>query len=282
MLEFLGLQAEANQIMVTTLIIAGLIGFALGGSMANGEKTTKFWKVSNIISAIIGILLVIFGAIPAIKLFFTFQWAYLLRPVFIGIPVGIVTFCLGFFPSNAARKRKYRRNPVMREALEFCRENRVVAVQCFEDRLRFFNDLVNEDYCRPYSNTYEASNGAASYTFQSSWQRPKSWQEYDNPPCLVGVLSFAERNYPNLPDLGFFAQVLAKELGGCEMVAHNQTTKYDTTTYKDGNKTITHYTTWLYKDCFVYKKSAREKKFPPVKVKTTNSETRKQAPKSWE
>ncbi len=41
MLEFLGLEAEASQIMVTTLLIAGLIGFALGGNIGNGEKTTN-------------------------------------------------------------------------------------------------------------------------------------------------------------------------------------------------------------------------------------------------
>jgi len=268
MLEFLGLEKEATQVLICFAVIGFACMLPLGCAAASGDTESEKGKyggvVLMVICAILGIGAVIMGILPAIALFFTFQWKTLITGVFYALLTGAAGYGLGYCGTMSSRKRKYAKNPIMKEAVAYCRENGIVAVQCFDDRIRFFRDLENREYCESYTNTHMAADILASNSFKKGWTRPAAWCDYDRPRSFAGAIIFADRDWPRIPDLDLFAKVLAKQLGGCRVAEHIQRDQYDTTKLEGNTRTTTHHITLLYSDRFVYKKAALDSKYPPA------------------
>lgn len=280
MLEFLGMEEEATRVLICLAILGPCIMFPIGTLVASGDKAGKLNTVVAVICAIVGIAAVVIGILPFIALFFTFQWNVLIKGVFFGILTGAAGYGIGYGTTLSGRKRKYRNNPIMKEAVAFSKKNQIVAVQCFENRLRFFLDLENDDYCNGHNDTHMVSNVRDSAAFQQSWKRPAAWEAYDRAPSYAGTITFADRGWPSIPDLDLFAKVLAEELGGCGVAAHVQNVQYDTVVSTSSSITTTHHITHMYSDRFVYKKAVRSRKFPKQKQREKKSPEVKT--NSWE
>lgn len=251
MLEFLGLEQEANRVLICA-VIAAFVGMIPGGPALAGKNINKVVSTLCISACCIALLA---GLWPCIVLFFTLQWAVLFKALFFALIAGAVTGIPGFCLANSKRKKVYRNNPVMKEVVAYCKANNIVGIQCYPDRLRFFNGLASENYCR--SDNYVIHNeqlyGEKTYT-----SRTKDWSPSDNDRCLVGTFYFAQRKYPNLPDVAIFADVLAKSLGGCQVAFHQESIKKDYYRYDQSTdkRELVHQTTITYEDYFVYKTSA--------------------------
>ena len=250
MLDFLGLTDEANRLL-TCAVIAGFVGMIPGGPALAGKNINKF--VSGLCIGICCVA-VLFGLWPAAALFLMLQWGALFKALFFALIAGAVSGIPGFLVVERKRRKVYRNNPVMREVVAYCNANNIVGIQCYPDRLRFFTGLDSTEYCK--SDNYvihEKQYASTSYT-----SRIKTWSPTDNDRYLQGTLYFAERKYPNLPDVGIFASVLAKSLGGCQVVTHRESTERDYTRYDKSTdrKELVHHTTITYEDHFVFKTSA--------------------------
>lgn len=257
MLEFLGLEEEASRVILCFLIIGISVGLPSGGVSASGRKKDDGkTPVVMVIGMVIAVIAFLVGLLPGIVLFFTFQWNVLLGGLFLALAAGAVCFGLGYFVVLSHRKGKYKRNPIMKEAVAYCRRSGVVGVQCFGDRLRFHKELADADYCKTDTHMEMRANLDQSVDYQTHWTRPDSWIAYDQSSGYAGDLTFAKRDYPDIPDLELFAKVLASRLGGCGIATHTRSVQYDTVTRTAGTTTRTHHITHLYRDCFVYKKSA--------------------------
>jgi hypothetical protein len=250
MLDFLGLTDEANRLVICA-VIAGFVGMIPGGVAMAGAKINKIVNGLCISVCCIAILV---GLWPAVVLFFTFQWAVLLKALFFALLAGAVTGIPGFLIANGKRKKVYRNNPVMKEVVSYCKDNNIVGIQCYPDRLRFFSGLDSVEYCK--SDNYETYDD--SYKANSYASREKKWSPRDNDRHLKATFFFAQRGYPDLPDVSIFAEVLAQSLGGCRVVTHTESFKRDYFRYDKSTdkKELVHETNILYKDHFVYKTSA--------------------------
>lgn len=265
MLEFLGLEDEAIKVVISFIILGAVLGVQAGILSANTNSDEKKVKVGSIVFLVICILAGAYaflsGILPAIALFFTFQWKALLGGLFQGSIVAAVTFWIGNRAVIRSRRKKYMRNPIVKETVAYCKQNDIVGIQCFDDRLRFFKKLEDPNYCKTSINKEKKENAAQALEYQKNWSRPECFVAYDYPLSLYGTLKFRDRDYPNLPDLPMFASVLARKLGGFGYATHYHSVQYDTVAYGAGTKTTTHHITVLHSDCFVYKRKAyREKK----------------------
>ena len=282
MLEFLGLQKEAHTVTVALILIFGAIGLALGRSLA--EQKGKLTAFINGFSAVAGVAGLIKGFGPAIKLFFTFQWGVLLKGTFLGVLVGAALGFPVYYLSIAARKRKYRKNPVLQEAANYCRSHNIVGIQCFRDSLRFFNALENEEYCSSENKTVHELSARNGQITERQDLRPDSWKAYDAPKSYQATLKFSDRGYPELPDVQLFAEVLAGELKGFSYASHSTSVQYNYTRFNKDTGQTEHvdHTTQSYFDCFVYSKKALSD------LKAQNASARKERekaagkPNTWE
>lgn len=251
MLEFLGLTEEAN-LLLSCAVIAGFVGMIPGGPAMAGKSINKV--VSGLCIGISCIAFLV-GLWPIIVLFFAFQWAVLFKALFFALLAGAVTGVPGFLLANNKRKKAYRNNPVMQEVVAYCKAKNIVGIQCYPDRLRFFNGLASINYCKTddYVIHSDAHYGESTYA-----SRTKDWSPTDNDRYLVGTFYFAQRNYPNLPDVSMFANVLAKSLGDCQVAIHRESNKRDYYRYDKSTdkRELVHQTTITYEDYFVYKSSA--------------------------
>jgi len=259
MLEFLGLEDEAVKVFIGCI----LMGLALGiqmGAMAGYPDRDENAKtpvgqlvllVACILTGAAGFLL---GIIPGILLFITFQWKYIIFAVLLGIVITVPTYFLLKWVVLARRRAKYMRNPIVKEAVEFCRQNRIVGIQCFPDGIRFFMTLNHPDYCKRSVSTETKSDHTAWQTYKGTWKRPDAWAAYDH--GCVKVIRFSDRNFPNVPDLPMFAGALAKKLGDFAYAEHKHAVQYDTVTTTGNTCTTTHHIAVLHEDCFVYSRKA--------------------------
>ena len=287
MLEFLGLKEEAARVLICFAVIGFSCMLPLGCAAASGETQDKKKEYGGIVlvvlCAVAGIGATIIGILPAIALFFTFQWKTLITGIFYALLTGALGYGLGYGSTMRSRKRSYRKNPIMKEAVAFCKKNGIVAVQCFDDRIRFFRDLENGGYCESYNDKHIVSDITASMDFQRTWTRPAAWCDYDRPNSYAGTIVFAERDWPKIPDLDLFARVLAKSLGGCGVASHVQSVQYDTSRWEGSTHVTTHNITHMYSDRFVYKKSVYNTRFRAhEKQKRQEPKVRQPKGNSWE
>lgn len=256
MLEFLGLQKEAHTVTVALILIFGAIGLAIGRSTAKDKGSlTAFINGFCIVAGVAGLIK---GFGPAIKLFFTFQWGVMLKGAFLGILAGAALGIPTYLVSMAFRRMRFRKNPVLQEAVAYCRSNNIVGIQCYGKYLRFFSALENEQYCKGENKVIHELTAAEGRRTESADLRPVSWKAYDKAPSYQGTLVFADRGYPELPDPGFFADMLARELGGFGCAHHSISVQYNYTRFnKDtGHTEHVDHTTHTYFDYFVYSKKA--------------------------
>ena len=292
MLEFLGLEDEAMKVLVSCIILGAVIGIQSGILSADTKGSEGKVKAGPVIFLVICILAGVYalftGFLPAVVLFFTFQWKALLWCVFLGLTVAAVTFFIGNRVVQWGRRRKYMRNPIIREAVEFCRKNEIVGIQCFDDSLRFFQKLEDPDYCRSSVRVEKKKDASESEEYQKNWSREESWIAYDRPLSYVGTLKFADRDYPNVPDLPMFASALARKAKGFGYARHFHSVQYDTVSYSGNTRTTTHHITVLHSDCFVYNRAAcrrckREwKKLGLNRRKRTEKVALVKKPNTWE
>ena len=263
MLEFLGLTDEAFEVVISCVIMGLALGAQLGALSAYKKSTDQKATTGQIVFLVICILVggigFLVGILPAILLFFTFQWAAILAALFQG---GIVVFLAYLIARHIVlniRIKKYMKNPITVEAVKFCKEHDIVGIQCFIDRLRFFNKLEDPDYCNPSIRTIRRETEAQASQAEAEWERPSAAAAYDRPDSYMGTLTFSERGYPNLPDLPVFARALAKSLGFGH-AEHRHSILYDTVRYSGNTRYVTHNTVRLMYDCFVFSRAAKLKK----------------------
>lgn len=262
MLDFLNLKYEAELVVWFCILGGALAGMGFGLLSVNGKGwKDKLWTV--LAWLFIGLAVIAGGlaCVAGFMLLITFKWGHLFKALLIGGAVGGLLYLIlkGAFAN--IRRSKYRRNPLMKEIVAYCKKNDVVGIQCFADRVRFFSALESEGYCqdeRKVVHLEYAKNAAAT---EQEDLRPETWKAYDNPPSLLKVLKFADREYPNLPDVEIFAESLASCLGGSKAVRHSTAVNYRYTRFNGstGNRDMVRHTTYTYEDWFVYKKSALRK-----------------------
>lgn len=260
MLEFLGLEDEAVRVLWGCVLIGIALGIEIGVQAGSGKKSDSDEEakasVGQIIFLVFCILIgavgLLMGIIPGILLFFTFQWKYLIGAIFAGVITVIATYFLARAVTLNGRRAKYMRNPIIREAAEFCRQNNIVAIQCFPDGMRFFTVLAHPGYCKKDVHLEIKTTEDQWTQYKQDWKRPEAWAAYDHSAGCIKVLRFAERNYPNVPDLPMFASALAKKLGGFTYAQHSHKVQYDSVSFSVNTKTTTHNIAILHEDCFVY------------------------------
>ena len=262
MLDFLGLKYEAELVVWFCVLGGTLAGMGYGLLSVNGKGwREKLWTV--LAWVFIGLAIIAGGlaCVAGFILLITFKWGQLFKALLIGGAVGGVLYLIlrGVFAN--IRLSKYRRNPLMKEIVEFCKKNGVVGIQCFSDGVRFFTALENGEYCREDRKVEHVENAKNAASIEQMDLRPNAWKAYDNPPSLLKELKFADRDYPNLPDVEMFARALASALGGCGVAHHSTAVGYRYTRFNGttGNRDLVSHTTYTYQDQFVYKKSALRK-----------------------
>ena len=259
MLDFLGLKYEAELVVLFCVLGGMLAGMGFGLISVNGKGwRDKLWTV--LAWVLLGLAIVAGGlaCVAGFMLLITFKWGHLFKALLIGGAVGGLLYLIfrGIFEN--IRLNKYRRNPLMKEIVAYCKKNDVVGIQCYADRVRFFSALENGAYCedeRKVVHLEYAKNAAAT---EQEDLRPETWKDYDNPPSLLKVLKFADRDYPDLPDVEIFARALAASLGGSKVARHCTAVNYRYTRFNGstGNRDMVSHTTYTYEDWFVYKKRA--------------------------
>ena len=259
MLEFLGLEEEAMRVFWGCLIMGLALGIETGvlagdGNKADSDQETKA-SVGHIVllvaCIILGVIGFLIGILPGIVLFFTFQWKYILGAVFAGVIVSILTYFLARSIVIAIRRTKYLRNPIVAEAVAFCKQHNVVGVQCFADGMRFFTAIEHPAFCKKLVTLEMKYSYEAWYEYKTTWQPPDAWAAYDHSPHCIRVLRFADHGYGNVPDLEMFAKVLASKLHFA-YAEHNHRVQYDTVTTTASTRTTTHNIAILHEDFFVY------------------------------
>lgn len=260
MLEFLGLEQEAMEVVLACILIGAAVGLQMGALSAYGESSEEKTPPGRIVFLVIcilaGVIGLLIGALPAIALFFTFQWKSLLGALFQGAIVLAVTYFISKRVVTRSRRRKYMRNPIVREAVAFCKQHNIVGIQCFPSGLRFFKKIEHPDYCKADIHAEKSPDKETCYSYRDNWKIPKAWSAYDMPSSYAGTIRFSDRGYPDVPDLPMFAGALAKSLGSFDYAVHRHTVQYDTVTYSGNTRTTTHNITVLHDDCFVYSKTA--------------------------
>jgi len=258
MLEFLGLEEEAMRVVLGCILIGIPVGVQVGISIAYGSREPdqvtlgqKFFLAACILMGVVGLFA---GAWPAIILFFTFQWKSLLIALFLGATAGAIALFITWPAGVQRRRRKYQRTPVMQEVARFCLENDIVAIQCFSGHLRFFKELQDPDYCAASLHKEQKETAAEASAYQANWQKPEAARSYEGKH--VSVLRFADRDYPDVPDLDIFAGALAQMLPGFRHVSHYHSVQYDTVSYSVNTRTTTHNITVLWEDRLVFSQQA--------------------------
>lgn len=259
MLDFLNLKEEGEMLIIFATLAGILGGIAYGLLMTAGkEKKDLPRKIFGWLFAALAVpacgLVLVSGFIQLI----TFRWGQLLKSAVIGGGLGMGLFCLLCNTLFKMRRRKFLQNDLMREIIRYCKANNIVGIQCFPDRVRFFSALENAEYCKSEQKRQHVEHAKNAASSERMDMRPYSWKAYDNPPSLVSVLKFADRNYPEVPDVSLFAESLAQGLGGCGVASHGTSVHY---TYRrhnssNGQYELVNHTTHTYQDHFVYKHSA--------------------------
>ncbi len=262
-LDFLGLEQEAVRLFIGCIILGLALGALLGALSGYGKNTNNRASTGQIvflvICIVVGIAGLIIGAIPGILLFFTFQW----KTIFIGLVQGVIAAVPPYFIAKSTvrshRRRKYMRNPIIKEAVAYCKQKGIVGIQCFADRLRYFKAIENPGYCKNDMKIVKRESAYLAKCYQEQWSWPDSWVGYENAGSFAGELKFSDRGYPRVPDLPMFASALAKKLGGFDYAEHNHSVQHDTVTYGGNTKTTTHNIVVLHNDCFVFSRTAYRK-----------------------
>ena len=259
MLDILGLDKEALRVLWGCVIMGIALGIETGALAGQGKKieyndnakATAGDIVLLVFCILLGVVGFLMGILPGIVLFFTFQWKYILGAIFAGILVWALVFFLMRAIVLAGRKAKYMRNPIVTEAVAFCKQNQVVGVQCFVDGMRFFTEIAHPHFCKK-EVTSETVNSFESWSsYKQNWKRPAHWEAYDRSPHCIRVLRFADHGYNNVPDLEMFAKTIAKKLQ-FSCVEHSDRVQYDSVTTTATTRTTTHNIAILHQDFFVY------------------------------
>lgn len=249
--DLFGLKEEGS-IMVLALVAAGFF-LSIGGSRAlvyqkSEEDLDKFSIVMLFLAAAAGTV----ACIPGFIMLITFKLKQIVTALLIAAVIDGLMFFIGYTITFRLRMAKYMRNPVMKEVLAFARQRDVVGIQCFVDGVRFYSVLENAAYCKSENKVEKLSTYAGFTEAQANPTRPTGFHDYMNSSNSLGILRFADRGYPNLPDLGFFGKVLAKKLKGFDSAYHSVTLNYD----QISTNKIVHNICHVHRDSFVYKKSA--------------------------
>jgi len=283
MLEFLGLQEEVGKIFIGALIIALSLGFPLG-SAVGAKKEKKSTNVFIIIGSVISVITLFICAWPLLMLFITFQWKWIIFALLLMAGVGALCFFISYGAAAAKRKRKYRKNPIMKEAVKYCRENNVVGIQCTRYAIRFFDRLPNSDYCKDETVSRFAAYEKQCTEYENTDFRPDSWKAYDKADHAI---VFADRAYAELEDLDIFAKVLSSSLKGFGVACHKAYVEYKG--YRVSNVTgvgeRAHHFIYRQDDRFVYsKKACKMLKKQEEKTDGLTASFKKETPKknTWE
>lgn len=276
MLDFLNLHDEA-EIMILLLLAAGFF-FTL--SWCRLSVFTE--KETDILSMILlGLSLVLggFACVPGFIMLITFKLKMLTKAIlFAGAVVGVF-FGIVYSICFKIRAAKYKKNPVMKEILAFCRKQDVHAILCVHDGVVFMKRIQHEPYCKSNEETHNEFTFSGFQAATSADRRPTGFQEAMRPEGCIGKIVFADRGYPSLPDVRFFGKVLKKSLKGYGLATHKVSIQYDE---KSPGK-IVHHITHVYSDCFVFKKAARKalrRKNAKVLIRGERQETK--TGKTWE
>ena len=298
MLDFLGLEEEALRVLWSCIII----GIALGieaGALAGANKKIEFNNEAKattgeivllVFCILLGVVGFLIGILPGIMLLFTFQWKYIIGAIFAGVLVCVLVYFLVRAIVLSGRRAKYKRNPIVAEAVAFCKQNNIVGVQCFVDGMRFFTAIEHPHFCQKQVTLEKVDSFSTWNSYKESWKRPEHWAVYDRSPNCIKVMRFADHGYNNVPDLAMFAETIAKQLH-FSCVEHSHKVQYDSVTSTATTRTTTHNIAILHEDFFVYCPEAHRRTvedwenrgllFKPAPAKSTLKKT---APKKkdWE
>lgn len=249
--DLFGLKEEGS-IMVLALVAAGFF-LSIGGSRTlvyqnSEEDLDKFSIVMLFLAAAAGTV----ACIPGFIMLITFKLKQIVTALLIAAAIDALLFFIVYTIIFRFRMAKYMLNPVTREVLAFAKQNNVVGIQCFVDGVRFYSVLENADYCKSESKTENRYNYVDFTADQSNPPRPTGFKAYMESSNSLGILRFADRGYPNLPDPAFFGKVLAKKLRGFDSAYHTVTLNFD----QVSTNKIVHNICHVHRDSFVYKKSA--------------------------
>ena len=249
MLDFLNLREDA-QIMILILSTAGfffsiwMVRTVVWPDKCDSKLTMILMGISFVLATI--------ACIPAFMLLITFKLKMFLTALLISAAITGVFYLIFHRIFFHSRLKKYINNPIMVEIFDFCRRNHVAAIHCFADGVIFYSRIVHGDLCKGchdvynrYQKTTEAEVAAGSFL-------PAGMLQFQQSDAAIGRLCFADRGYPNLPDVAFFGKALATQLPGFRAVSHEISTAYDS---RSINK-ITRYITKVHNDSFVYSQKA--------------------------
>lgn len=262
MLDFLGLNYEA-ELVVQFMALGGLLAGLGFGFLASGAKGWLDKLLTVLAWVFLGLAVVSAGlaCVAGFVLLITFKWGKLCLAMVIGGVLAYVLYLIPVAVLSGIRRGKYKKNPLMKEIVEYCKRNDIVGIQCFPDRVRFFSELENAEYCQSEEKVVHEESQRNGIATEGTDLRPAAWKSYDNPPSLTKALRFVDRDYPNLPDVVIFAEALASSLGGCGVAHHSTAVRYKYYRFNGstGQKELVNHTTHTYEDYFVYKKSALKK-----------------------
>ncbi|MBQ4066889.1 MAG: hypothetical protein IJD22_04495 [Clostridia bacterium] len=257
MLDFLGLTDDAAKVFIGLIIMGIALGIPFGAHVGtkNGSKATT---AGIVIGTVISVITIFICAWPAFMLFITFQWKWILLPLLAGILVFAIFFSISFLLGSAARIGKYKRNPVIKRAVKYCKENDIVAIQCHGEMIRFYGELKNTEYCSDDKVTRYAATDSQCDEYLDSDFRPDHWRAYDRFPTPGEDILFADMGYPPLEDIDIFAKALASCLGGCAIAKHESYVEFKGyyVNRKTGIGKRAHHFIYTQNDRFVYKKKA--------------------------
>lgn len=251
MLEFLGMEQEANTLvtcLMTLGVSIGLIGGYILGAKDNGKGVLGI--ILYIICGILGVIAIFKGFWPGIALFFTFQWGIWIKGIFLGVIVGFLSGYIMYSLVISVRIRKYARNPITKEAIQFIKNNNVNAVLCYKDSIFFFEKLVSTTFCKSQNYETHDSFDTNALRIRSNHKTETGLDTQLSSGGCIGRIIFAEKGWPEIPDLAVFSKALTKKLHGCRRVHHHGKANYYNTL-----KSI-RYITHFYDAYLIYKRSA--------------------------
>lgn len=257
MIEFFGLEEDVVRSFLCFVIIGFAIGIPVGLSVGL-KKDSKAATVFNVIGAVISVITLFLSARYLFMLFITFQWKWIILPLLLGIAILVLCFFVFKAVGQGARMGKYKRNPIIKRAVEYCRENDIVAVQCHSEMIRFYRDLKNVEYCSDEKVTRYAAFDYQVDQYLDNDFRPEHWRAYDRFPTPGDDILFADMDYPPLEDIDIFAKALASCLGGCAIAKHESYVEFKGyyVSKKTGIGKRAHHFIYTQNDRFVYKKRA--------------------------
>lgn len=259
MLEFLGLESEVVMLFLYAALLGIIIGICMGVP-AGLKKDSSSASALTIIGMILGIVILFFSAKYLFLLFITFQWKWIFLPLLLCVALGAVFFFIFRAWAFAARLGKYKRTPVIKKAVKYCRENNIVAIQCHADMIRFYRELKNTEYCKDSTYSRYAISDTQCDEYLASDFRPDYWKAYDRFPIPGDDILFADMEYPPLEDIDIFAKALASRLGGCAIAKHQSYVEFKGfyINKKTGEGKRAHHFIYSQDDRFIYKKRALE------------------------